>query len=268
MSGAPILDDSPAWFQAEPFGLNGERGPLRAASAITLAPFGWLEGERDAFLHPSEAVMLTDRMHPRRRHSLLAGRHAAKGALAALVPGLAPRAVAIRPGVLEQPVVAGPGTANLQVSLSHAGPVALAVAFPESCPMGVDVELIAPDRLAAMESQTTPSERSMATAVAASAEEGLTRLWCLKEALSKVLRCGLTVPFELLEVSRLTPDGPVYRADFTNFGQYLGISRVCGRLAVALVLPRNVQPVGTPPWMGAWGGWLSRAAAALEGWSE
>lgn len=265
MSGAPILDPSFALFQAAPFGLDSDRGPLRAAGAMTLVPSPGLEERKGEFLHPAEAALLTDRMHPRRRHSLLSGRAAAKGALAMLEPGLDPRAVAILPGVLEQPVVTGTRAANRQVSLSHAGPLALAVAFPESCPMGVDVEVISPDRLGALESQTTPSERSLVLAAAGGmAEDGLTRLWCLKEALSKVLRCGLTVPFELLAVSRLEPDGPVHRADFENFGQYRGISMVCGRLAMALVLPRNLRPVGTPPWMGLWEGWLSQAAMALE----
>ncbi|MEH3118367.1 MAG: 4'-phosphopantetheinyl transferase superfamily protein [Methylorubrum populi] len=214
-------------------------GPMQAALALASAPLGWLDARRRNFLHADEEGLLTDRLHARRRHGLLVGRYAAKCALAALRPGLDPRALAIRPGVLEQPVLSGAGGDDLGISLSHAGPVAAAVAFPAACPMGIDLERIRPDNGPLLTSQTTAAERRLiAVCLDAGEAERLTRLWCLKEALAKTLRCGLTVPLDLLAVGRVERAPPGLSVTFANFAQYRGLSFAAGDLAAALVLPR------------------------------
>ncbi|MGE7154520.1 4'-phosphopantetheinyl transferase family protein [Methylorubrum rhodesianum] len=221
-------------------GLDAPRtGPLQAALALASAPLGWLDAHRAGFLHGDEEALLTDRLHPRRRHGLLIGRYAAKCALAALRPDLDPRTLAIRPGVLEQPVLSGARPENLGISLSHAGPVAIAVAYPEACPMGVDLEWIRPANVALLTRQTTAAERRLlADHLGGPESERLTRLWCLKEALSKALRCGLTVPLDLLAVSRVEAGPTGLGVTFAHFAQYRGLSVAAGGLAAALVLPR------------------------------
>ncbi|MGA4553466.1 4'-phosphopantetheinyl transferase family protein [Methylorubrum aminovorans] len=222
-------------------GLDAPRtGPMQAALALACAPLDWLDAHRAGFLHADEEALLTDRLHARRRHGLLIGRYAAKCALAALRPDLDPRALAIRPGVLEQPVLSGASSEqNLGISLSHAGPVAVAVAFPEACPMGIDLEWIRPANVALLTSQTHAAERRLLAAHLAVPEaERLTRLWCLKEALSKALRCGLTVPLDLLAVGGVEAKATGLGATFANFAQYQGLSLAAGNLAAALVLPR------------------------------
>lgn len=214
-------------------------GSMQAVLALASAPLDWLDAHRGGFLHGDEEALLTDRLHARRRHGLLIGRYAAKCALAALRPDLDPRALAIRPGVLEQPVLSGAGGENLGISLSHAGPVAVAVAYPEACPMGIDLERIRPANVALLTRQTNAAERRLVAArLDAPEAERLTRLWCLKEALSKALRCGLTVPLELLAVGSAEAGPPGLGVTFANFAQYRGLSLAAGDLAAALVLPR------------------------------
>lgn len=221
-------------------GLDAPRtGPTQAVLALASAPLDWLDAHRGGFLHADEEALLTDRLHARRRHGLLIGRYAAKCALATLRPDLDPRSLAIRPGVLEQPVLSGENIDNLGISLSHAGPVAVAVVFPEACPMGIDLERIRPANVALLTRQTTAAERrNLAARLAAPEAERLTRLWCLKEALSKALRCGLTVPLELLAVGSVEARPPGLGVTFANFAQYQGLSLAAGDLAAALVLPR------------------------------
>ncbi|WP_342150505.1 4'-phosphopantetheinyl transferase family protein [Methylorubrum sp. SB2] len=257
----PSAEPSPPFIHTLPLTLTGRGEPLHASLALAAAPLDWLDANHKRFLHPDEAALVTDRLHARRRHGLLVGRYAAKHALAGLHPGIDPRALAVRPGVLEQPVVFGEGVRNLGISLSHAGPVALAVAFPEGCPMGIDVERVRADAVPLLVSQSPEAERRLAACLDGPEAERQMRLWCLKEALSKALRCGLTVPLELLAVASIKPDPAGLSAEFANFAQYRGLSVVGGDLAAALVLPKTV---GLEP--ADWAAWRAAlaTAAALE----
>jgi 4'-phosphopantetheinyl transferase len=229
-------------------------GPVQAVAAVAVAPLPWLEGQGAHFLAPAEAALLDGSLHPRRRHGVLLGRFAAKRALGLLLPDIDPRSLAIEPGVLGQPVLSGSaGVESIQVSLSHAGSVAVAVVFPAICPMGVDVERITPDQPAALDGLFTPAEARLA---AAAGEGGAARLWCLKEALSKALRCGLSVPLPVLVIAALPADGSSSWADFTNFRAFRGLSLTTGRLAAALVVPRLVTM------RAGLDGWLDDLAAA------
>ncbi|WP_415914730.1 4'-phosphopantetheinyl transferase superfamily protein [Rhodopseudomonas palustris] len=220
---------------------DGSRA-LTCAVALVAAPLAALEADAPHFLSPAEQALLTDRLAPSRRQSFLAGRRAAKTALSALAPGVSLREIQVLPGLLQQPVAFVPGRSNVQVTLSHAGTAAIAVAHPEACPMGIDLERAAPEAQSALGEQTTPRERALAQAVLPYDEhQRLLLLWCLKEALSKALRCGLTVPFSLLEVASLVPLPGGVRARFANFTQYEGIAFCEAPFTLATALPHNVR---------------------------
>ncbi|HEY0330317.1 MAG TPA: 4'-phosphopantetheinyl transferase superfamily protein [Rhodopseudomonas sp.] len=220
---------------------DGSRA-LSCAVALVAAPLAALEADARDILSPEEQALLTDRLAPARRQSFLAGRRAAKNALSVLAPGVSIGEIKVLPGLLQQPVAFVPGRSNLQVTLSHAGTAAIAVAHPEACPMGVDLERAAQEQQSALGEQTTPRERALAQAMLPYDEhQRLLLLWCLKEALSKALRCGLTVPFRLLEVASLVPLPGGVRARFENFTQYEGTAFCAAPLAVALVLPHTVR---------------------------
>lgn len=237
------LDTGPSVFAREAaFNLHVGGRTLACAMSLVAAPLEALDAAVPERLALEEAALLTERLAPARRQSLLAGRWAAKNALGILAPGTAARDIRILPGLFGQPVATLPGRANLQVTLAHAGNAALAVAHPESCPMGVDLERATPEQLGALREQTTPGERERAHAALPSDEaQRLLLLWCLKEALSKALRCGLTVPFRLLEVASLAPLPGGVRARFENFAQYEGTACTAGPFALAVVHPHMAQ---------------------------
>ncbi|WP_444770504.1 4'-phosphopantetheinyl transferase family protein [Rhodopseudomonas sp. NSM] len=215
---------------------------LRCAISLVDAPLPALEEATRDILGPEEESLLTDRLAPARRQSLLAGRRAAKNALCLLAPGVPARDISVLPGLLQQPVACVPGRSNLQVTLAHAGTAAMAVAHPEACPMGIDLERAAPEQQSALIEQTTPRERALAQTVLPYDEhQRLLLLWCLKEALSKALRCGLTVPFSLLEIASLAPLPGGVRARFENFTQYEGVAFCAPPLSAALVMPHTVR---------------------------
>ncbi len=68
--------------------------------------------------------------------------------------------------------------------------------------MAIDIETINSDKDDTILTQLTDNEQKLAASLLSS--PSLQLLWTIKESLSKVLKCGLTVPFELLEVESIT----------------------------------------------------------------
>ncbi|MBI4423935.1 MAG: 4'-phosphopantetheinyl transferase superfamily protein [Elusimicrobia bacterium] len=179
--------------------------PLRLAGAETeLCPLG----EADALLpYPArlrdwladdELRTLAGFAVAKRRREWLAARLAAKRLLgrrlaAAGAPRPAPRIRILNAPSREPYVALGAGDAPdraLPISLAHAGGYGACALGEPGALVGVDLERIEPRapawrELMADESELTPE-------LAASAES-LTRLWCAKEAVLKLLGTGLSV---------------------------------------------------------------------------
>src|SRR3982074_420664 len=65
-----------------------------------------------------------------------------------------------------------------------------------------------------------------------------TVIWTAKEALSKVLKCGMMCPFSLLETVALGQDASGYVGYFRNFGQYKFHAWVLQNHVITIVLPK------------------------------
>ncbi len=138
---------------------------------------------------------------PSRRVDWLIGRIAAKDAVRALIErrsGVAPCPADLEIAADEQgrPFVRGPWADRLgampALSITHAAGVAVAVAGPAGCRLGVDVEPIGratADLVVAFDED----EQELLATVGAGAEpnEWPTRLWCAKEAVAKALGTGM-----------------------------------------------------------------------------
>lgn len=203
------------------------------------------ERELDVFaarsLAESESARLDRAAHPRRRISFLRGRVAAKEALAGLCGDeVSRRALEIIPGVFEQPVVTGP-TQNLGVSLSHSDTLAVAAAFPESHPLGVDLERIPDAHLSALREQLAADDMQQLAVLGLSEAERLTLLWSAREALSKVLRGGLAVDFRALAVSGVRRRGELIDLDFVTFAHLRAELLVAAGQVFALIVPARCR---------------------------
>ena len=183
--------------------------------------FGGWEERALQLLGRSEAKTLAALTSPRRRQSFLLGRIAAKAAILHHRRSSDPLAIEIRSGIFGQPVVACAGPDPTGVSITHSSAGAAAVAFREEHPMGIDFETVDPAQLDVLRSALTPAERHMATEDPSGEPVAATALWTAKEALSKVLRCGLTAPFEVLALESFNPPAPAFwEGTFVNFAQY------------------------------------------------
>jgi len=233
------------------------------ALALVVARAGTLAAPPEEWLSADEVALLPAPRYGRRRHELAAGRLAAKRALAHLLPAADLRAISILPGVMGQPVVSGAGVANVGVSLSHSGDAAVAVAFPEACPLGVDIESFVEDCEPVLSRHARAAERSLMRAAGIGSDiQGLTALWCAKEALAKLLLCGLAAHGTALGVAEVRREGARLLLDFDSFAGYRAFVTMGVRRCFAVALPPRVA------WSSATIDWLASPAAWLDASSE
>ncbi|MCZ8522705.1 4'-phosphopantetheinyl transferase family protein [Paenibacillus caseinilyticus] len=196
--------------------------------------------EQAGWLHAGELAYLDKQTFERRRRSYLAGRYAAKHAAAAWLKGGIPlRDIAVLHGLLEHPVVTVPGHSNVQTSITHVDRAACALAFHEDIPLGIDLELIREDRTDAMDSLLTAAERDALRQLPYARSTALALLWTAKEALSKVLRTGLTMPVSCYETLHLQAEEMMMQGQYVCFPQYRFTAFVAGPSAVAIAYPRD-----------------------------
>jgi len=225
-----------------PWPLTIVRGEVRLAAALVVAfdeEDGPLIELAADFLGPTEAAYFSTLRFERRQRSYLLGRYAAKLALRGLLNEPDLRAIEIGRGVFDQPIVLPPQTDALDVTISHADSLAVALAFPRGHPMGIDIERVDPARLGTILTQLSEQEKKW---VIASTENGLrlaTALWTAKEALSKVLRTGLMSSMEIYDLAefKVAPTG-TWQGLFQHFGQYKATVCVGQSFALGIVLPK------------------------------
>jgi 4'-phosphopantetheinyl transferase len=189
--------------------------------ALAVTSFSSALLEATGLLHPQEHTALTGEA----LQHYLSGRLAAKLAVSHFTQ-VPVAEIRIQPGVFGQPLLYCPGYSNIQVSLAHSGGSAMAVVFPEGHPMGVDIEDTRHSRLLP---SLTPAEASLGA--------DPLFLWTAREALSKVLKTGLTTDLEILEVASVCPRDGCFIFTFTHFMQYKAISWKAGHMVCSLVLP-------------------------------
>ncbi len=196
------------------------------------------------FLAPPEAAYFAGLRFLRRQQSFLMGRYAAKLALQYALQEPDLKAIEIGRGVFEQPLVSYLSAKTPGVTISHCDEIAVALAFPNGHPMGVDIERIDPARLDIIQSQLSPAERGWSRSAGADEISLSTLTWTAKEALSKALTCGLMSPIEILNLSEFYPLGDrIWGGLFQNFAQYKFVGWVNRTAVMSVVLPKRSNAV-------------------------
>lgn len=213
---------------------------LEIGFCLSHVSFQHLKEDPNSFLHPLEETYFSGLSYPRRQHSYLLGRYCAKQAIKAYYKDFDLRNIAIESGVFDHPVVTYMPGPPLQISISHTDTLGAALAFPETHPMAIDVETICPSKGDAIKSELSPAEQKLWFHLRK--EKGdeaaqLTVLWTVKEALSKALKCGLTVPFEVLEVEVIREQENFVISTFKNFKQYQALSFCLDAHVCSIVYP-------------------------------
>ncbi len=225
---------------------NGGNVPSYLAFSFVLE-YPVIVQDPSSFLHPNELSYFLKLEFPLRKTSFLLGRHAAKKALMAFLQEPDPTRIEICTGVFCQPVVKYRSLERPELTIAHCHNAAVAIAFQSGNPMGVDLEYIDANKSQVLESQFTTCELQRLNVLPETDEDSYYFLWTVKEALSKAIKCGLTVPFSILEVEQIVQNGThAYISSFKNFSQYLAYSWIRDQHVLSIVLPKKTQLMVNP----------------------
>jgi 4'-phosphopantetheinyl transferase len=206
-----------------------------------------------SFLHPREFSYFSSLAYERRQLSYLLGRFAAKQALVHYGMEAVLTDMWIEPGVFDFPVIHYPGNEKIQLSDSHTETYGVALIYPEIHPMGIDLEILDAKKNSTIETVLTKEELQLLNNLAGmQTDEKYALFWTVKEALSKVLRTGLTTPFEIYAVKTLNSANNHWISEFQNFTQYKGVSFLLGHFMCSIVFPKRTEMTIDIPAIQTW----------------
>ncbi|WP_052360696.1 4'-phosphopantetheinyl transferase family protein [Oceanobacillus manasiensis] len=182
------------------------------------------------------------------------GRYIAKKSVIHFLKNKNLNEITIGRGVFNQPVVySSEDSKRLQVSISHVNNIAVSIVFPEEHPMGIDIEKISDDKLEALSKQLSDNEKTLLYLTNLEKSEGFTLLWTVKEAISKVMKTGLTVPLSIFSVKSIEKVNGGYISEFDQFLQYKVFSWIIDTYICSICMPRyssftiNINKVNLMP---------------------
>lgn len=201
-----------------------------------------------SFLHTGEIAYFDNLIAEKRKLSYLLGRYAAKIAVSRLLNESDLTKIEISFGTFEQPIVNYVSFNTPDVTISHCDGVAMAIATQAGHVMGIDIEKIDFSKTHVFKSQITEDEAKKASQQFEDERVGFHMIWTAKEALSKTIKCGLTVPFDILQLDNIIPASTinnVYESSFKNFAQYKCLSWQLKNYLLSIVLPKkSMIPIG------------------------
>ncbi len=203
---------------------------------ITSISFEELFETQFDFLNADECTYFKSLQHQNRQYSYLLGRYCAKKALSAAPFNIPPTLCSIERGIFGQPIVKSPSY-NVQVCIAHSANIGAAIAYPEEHPMGIDLELIDDEYADTMRGEMTDEEFELAFHCTQNKTKAGALLWTAKEALSKILKTGRMMPFQLLEISSIRIENDFFYSQFKNFFQYQACSFILDGHFISIVYP-------------------------------
>ena len=208
-------------------------------TAVSLGDYSLAAKNLSLILHPGEMAYYNTLKHERRQKSYLMGRYACKKALGSYFNEPNLTAIEIVQGIFGQPSVRYLTREMPGVSISHDNSFAVAIAFPDTHPMAIDIETADEDKAEVIKSQLTEAEAEFTMSGILPEYLLCTLFWTAKEALSKLIKCGLTIRFAFLEAEIAVNDCRTkkYHITFKNFPQYQACAWTLGNTVLTIVYP-------------------------------
>ncbi|MCR5225036.1 MAG: 4'-phosphopantetheinyl transferase superfamily protein [Alphaproteobacteria bacterium] len=177
-------------------------------------------------LTETELLIVENFGSEKRKREFLAGRIAAKLALSKFTDA---SQITITNDNNGAPVVSD---TEFTVSISHSGNTAVAIASNHDMPFGVDIQCLRPKSIAATK-RLTP-EKCVSREIT-----HLTAAWALKEALSKCLKTGFTVPYNEFLLKSFVETQNKFECTFEKYSRYYGKAIFNGGYFLAIVGPKT-----------------------------
>jgi 4'-phosphopantetheinyl transferase len=191
------------------------------------------------YLHTEELIRLNKFKNENAKFSYTLGRYAAKKSIACLTKQTDFNLINITNGTLGNPIVSD--LPNLGVSLAHTDTSAVAVCFNEKYPMGIDIEEIDEKKSDIIKTQLTESESRLSGKLKLSETELNIYLWTAKEALSKALKTGFTLPMSQFEISEIEEKENHLIIKFKNMEQFSGVEWKINNSIISIVFPAGIK---------------------------
>lgn len=193
-------------------------------------------------LHPKEMLYYNKLIVEKRKASFSMGRFAAKIAVNNFVGETGLNQIEIASGIFGNPLVRYPSHHVPFVCITHDDAYAISIAYPDVHPMSIDLESIQKDKIPVIKSQCSQGEIKLFNNTNMPEEVFYAMLWTIKEAISKAIRCGLTIPLKLLSIKNFNHiNDSLYVSKFTNFGQYKAYSFILNKHVFSLALPMKSE---------------------------
>ncbi|MBP6986324.1 MAG: 4'-phosphopantetheinyl transferase superfamily protein [Alphaproteobacteria bacterium] len=189
-------------------------------------------------LHPQECMFYDALLYPKRKLNYFIGRYCAKQAISVHTQQN-PFEILIENGAFQQPFISACDTQNVQVSISHTDTLGGAISFHEAYPMAIDLESIRKEKEETIHPLLKNEELILLRSLIC--ESPLIMLWTIKEALSKAIKCGLTIPLDLLEVESVRKHGNLFISLYKNFPLYQAASFFLIDTVCTIIYPKAAQ---------------------------
>ncbi|NLT10103.1 MAG: 4'-phosphopantetheinyl transferase superfamily protein [Ruminococcus sp.] len=188
-----------------------------------------------SFLDTEDMKYISPIRKPSHRDDVIVGRYAAKKAVAELA-GTDIGDISISKGVFSQPLALNEPGGRFQVTVTHTGGAAAAVAYPDELIIGIDMEKELSQEM--KNSLTLSEEESRAVD-----ELGLdtTIFWTVREALIKCLKLSLFFSPKLLELTEIRREGELVTGTFRYFGQYSFQAVSRDGVSIGMVIPKRTD---------------------------
>lgn len=212
-------------------------GGICICNSLLLPPDGFAQ----QILSVEEQRYFNELAFGARKLSYLVGRYSAKKAVSVLTDDNLGD-IHIEYGVFNNPLIdCSSIDGRLEISIAHTSNTGAAIAFPSLHPMGIDVEQINIDKTAVIESELTANEIKLFRSFNGEYPTMLTAAWTIKEALSKVLKTGLTASLSIYEIASIVQIDNVLISKFTHFTQYKTLSFVLNDNICSIAYPRKTD---------------------------
>lgn len=192
---------------------------------------------------PKEMAVIRARETQSAANDCIVGRYAAKLALSAHFREHELLNFRVLQGALGQPTLHYRHGCVPEISIAHNDGIGIAVLAPSGSPIGIDFEPCARLDNEVVAHQFGSEERRIMARFEPDESARHIRLWTMKEALSKALRCGLTVPMEFLSLANVYKinEGGYMCGELKHFPVFRAHSWRVGSSVVSLVIPRNLS---------------------------